>query len=190
MKFSLQKTTKVILFSQLKNNLRNPPQPLNTRELPRCKQPLQLQHDHDSQFGSSNVCEFDLLGTTTQRIESEIQLCLRKTLHKIFFKAVQPKRYYTWSPALAERDTAFAFALESLPAFPPAYEPDRIVEVRVKNMTRERRYQFELMFNQLKRKWSSFSGEKYDEIGSNQADASGFTYSINLPFRSSLCKFV
>ena len=28
----------------------------------------------------------------------------------------------TWSPALAERETALAFALESLPAFPPAYK--------------------------------------------------------------------
>lgn len=53
----------------------------------------------------------------------------RKPQKKVFCKIVQRflslKRRPTWSPALAERETALAFALESLPAFPPAYKPNR-----------------------------------------------------------------
>lgn len=38
------------------------------------------------------------------------------------------KTQQTWSPARADRDTAFAFALpESLPAFPPAYQKYKMV---------------------------------------------------------------
>lgn len=42
---------------------------------------------------------------------------------KIYFRKKSPGRVLTWSPARAERETAFALAFpESLPALPPACE--------------------------------------------------------------------
>jgi len=95
--------------------------------LQHCKQPLLLQLAHDLLFCFSNVCVYDRLETVnnkafypikTQEIAIFIVIVIAIFVNEHAFIMIM---IHTCKPALAERDTAFAFAFpESLPALPPA----------------------------------------------------------------------